>query len=183
MFSLRLDDRTSLRLYEEADAEELNAVVDANREYLSRWMPWAPKQTQENALEFIRMGRKQFADNQGFQAAIVEDGRIVGGIGFHQLDWENRSTSIGYWIAEAAQRRGIVTRAVAALVEHAFGVWKLNRVEIHAATENQRSRAVALRLGFTEEGVLRQTERVGDRFVDHVLYAMLAQDWRPPPDR
>jgi ribosomal-protein-serine acetyltransferase len=183
MFSLRLDDRTSLRLYEEADAEELNGVVAANREYLSRWMPWAPKQTQENALEFIRMGRKQFADNQGFQAAIVEDGRIVGGIGFHQLDWENRSTSIGYWIAEAAQRRGIVTRAVAALVDHAFGVWKLNRVEIHAGTENERSRAVALRLGFTEEGVLRQTERVGDRFVDHVLYAMLAQDWRPPPDR
>jgi ribosomal-protein-serine acetyltransferase len=183
MFSLRLDDRTSLRLYEEADAEELNGVVAANREYLSRWMPWAPKQTQENALEFIRTGRKQFADNQGFQAAIVEDGRIVGGIGFHQLDWENRSTSIGYWIAEAAQRRGIVTRAVAALVDHAFGVWKLNRVEIHAGTENERSRAVALRLGFTEEGVLRQTERVGDRFVDHVLYAMLAQDWRPPPDR
>jgi ribosomal-protein-serine acetyltransferase len=129
------------------------------------------------------MGRKQFADNQGFQATIVDDGRIVGGIGFHQLDWENRSTSIGYWIAEAAQRRGIVTRAVAALVDHAFKVWKLNRVEIQAATDNERSRAVPLRLGFTEEGVLRQTERVGDRFVDHVVYAMLAQDWRPPPDR
>lgn len=182
MFTLRLDERTSLRLFEESDAEELYEVAAANREYLSRWMPWAPKQTLENALEFIRMGRKQFAENQGFQAAIVEDGRIVGGIGFHRLDWENKSTSMGYWIAESSQGRGTVTRAVAALLDHAFGVWKLNRVEIHAGTGNGRSRAVPARLGFAEEGVLRQAERVGDRFVDHVVYAMLAQDWRPRAD-
>ena len=178
MFSLGLDERTCLRLFEEADAQELYEVVVANREYLSRWMPWAPKQTPENTLEFIRVSRRQFAENNGFQAAIVEDGRIVGVTGFHSIDWENLSTTIGYWIAAEAQGRGTVTRAVGALVDHAFGVWKLNRVEIHAAPENDRSRAIPRRLGFAEEGLLRQAERVGDRFVDHVLYAMLAQDWR-----
>jgi ribosomal-protein-serine acetyltransferase len=59
-------------------------------------------------------------------------------------------------------------------------MWKLNRVEIRAAVANERSRAIPRRLGFTEEGVLRQAERVGDRFVDHVLYAMLAEDWQSP---
>jgi ribosomal-protein-serine acetyltransferase len=176
---VRLDDRTCLRLFEESDAGELYDVVLANREYLSRWMPWAPKQTPENALEFIRISRRQLAENNGFQAAIVDDGAIIGTIGFHRLDWENLSTSIGYWIAEPAQGRGIVTRAVAHLVDHAFGVWKLNRVEIHAAPDNERSQAIPRRLGFSEEGVLRQAERVGDRFVDHVVYAMLAADWRP----
>jgi ribosomal-protein-serine acetyltransferase len=181
VFTLRLDDRCCLRLFEESDAEELYAVVLENREYLSRWMPWAPKQTPENTLEFIRTSRRQLGENQGFQAAIVEDGRIVGTIGFHRVDWENLSTSIGYWIAESAQGRGNATRAVAALVDHAFRVWKLNRVEIQAAVDNERSRAIPRRLGFVEEGVLRQVERVGDRFVDHVVYAMLAHDWSPSP--
>lgn len=180
MFTCVLDERTYLRLLEDDDAEELYGVIAANREYLSRWMPWAPDQTLEGTLEFIRASRRQFGQNQGFQAAIVEDQRIVGVLGFHRLDWENRLTSIGYWIAEPAQGRGTVTRAVSKLVEHAVRVWKLNRVEIHAAVDNERSRAIPLRLSFREEGVLRQAERVGDRFVDHVVYAMLADEWPAP---
>lgn len=177
MLSFRIDDRRCLRLLEEADAEELYALVGANREFLARWMPWAGSQTLENTLGFIRSSRKQLAVNQGFQAAIVDDGRIVGVLGFHRLDWENRSTSIGYWVAEQSQGRGTVTQAVRALVDHAFRTWKLNRIEIRAGIENERSRAIPGRLGFKQEGVLRQAERIGDRFVDHALYAMLVEDW------
>jgi RimJ/RimL family protein N-acetyltransferase len=50
------------------------------------------------------------------------------------------------------------------------------RVEIRAAPENARSRAIPERLGFTQEGTLRQVERVGDRYLDNVVYAMLAED-------
>jgi ribosomal-protein-serine acetyltransferase len=50
------------------------------------------------------------------------------------------------------------------------------RVEIRAAPENARSRAIPGRLGFTQEGTLRQVERVGDRYLDNVVYAMLAED-------
>jgi ribosomal-protein-serine acetyltransferase len=176
-----LDEQTHLRLFEESDAEGLYAVIVANREYLSRWMPWAPRQTLEGTLTFIRASRQQLADNQGFQTAIVQQDQIVGVLGFHRIDWENRATTIGYWIAEAAQGRGTMTRSVAALADHAFRFWKLNRVEIRAAVENERSRAIPRRLGFVEEGVLRQSERVGDRFVDHVVYSMLAEDWSGVP--
>ena len=177
MFTYRLDERVSVRLYEESDAEELYAVTDANRDYLARWMPWAANQTLDGTREFIRAARKQLAENHGFQATIIDQGRIVGGLGFHNVDWENRSATIGYWIAEDAQGRGLVTRAVTALIEHAFGVWSLHRVEIHAAPENRRSRAIPERLGFTEEGVLREAERLGDRYLDHVVYGLLASEW------
>jgi ribosomal-protein-serine acetyltransferase len=176
-----LDEQTQLRLFEESDAEELYAVIAANRVYLSQWMPWAPNQTPDGTLAFIRTSRKQLADNQGFQTAIVQDGRIVGVLGFHSIDWENLSTTIGYWIAEDAQGRGTITRSVAALTEHAFRVWKLNRVEIRAAVGNDRSRAIPVRLGFVQEGVRRQSERLGDRYIDHVVYSMLAQDWSGSP--
>ena len=83
------------------------------------------------------------------------------------------STSIGYWLAESAQRRGTMTRAVQTLLDHAFGVWQLHRVEIRAAVNNTRSRAIPERLGFNQEGVLRAAERIGKRYTDQVVYAML----------
>ncbi len=177
MLERDLGDRRQLRLLEESDAEELYDVIVVNRPYLSRWMPWAPVQTLETTLAFIRASRRQLAENQGFQVAIVDQDAIVGTIGFHRIDWLNRSTSVGYWLAESAQGAGTMTAAVRALVEHAFGRWRLNRVELRAGVENIRSRAIAERLGFVEEGILREAEMVGDRYVNHVVYALLARDW------
>ncbi len=110
-----------LHLLEESDAQELYAVIDANRDHLARWMPWAAGQTLEDTLAFIQRTREQLASNDGFQTAVIEDGQIVGVIGFHSVSWQHRSTSVGYWLAESAQRRGTMMRAVRALVDHAFG--------------------------------------------------------------
>jgi ribosomal-protein-serine acetyltransferase len=178
MLPQRLDDRRTLRLVEHSDAQELYDVVLANREHLAAWMPWAAGQTLDSTIAFLDASRKQLAGSQGFQAAIVQDAEIVGVIGYHRVDWENRSTSVGYWLAESAQGHGTITAATRALVDHAFDRWKLNRLDIRAGVENRRSRAVAERLGFKLEGVLREAERLGDRYVDHAVYAMLARDWR-----
>ncbi|HEX3691673.1 MAG TPA: GNAT family protein [Solirubrobacteraceae bacterium] len=182
MLTHMLDERRWLRLLEESDAEELYAVVDANRAYLAQWMPWAEKDDLEKVRDFIRSSR-QIADNGEFSLAIVDDDRIVGTVGFHRVDRANRSTSIGYWIAEGAQGRGTVTLAVSALLDYAFGAWNLNRIEIRAGAGNARSRAIPERLGFTQEGVRRQAERVGDRWVDHAVYAILASEWAQRSDR
>ena len=169
----------ALRLPEEADAQELYDLIDANREHLLPWMPWAhTHRSAEDVLPFIRLTRKQIADNDGLQTVIVDPGgRIVGMIGTHGVDWRNAMTSIGYWIAQAEQGRGTMTAAVRAYVDHAFGTWKLNRVTIQAAVDNARSRAIPERLGFRQEGILREAERVGERRLDGVVYAMLAADW------
>jgi ribosomal-protein-serine acetyltransferase len=177
MFSFDLGDGVSLRPLEESDVEELYAVIDSDRAYLAEWLPWAAAQTLEGTREFLGTTRRQLAENNGFQAAIVSGGRIIGVVGFHRVDWGNRSATIGYWLASDAQGRGTMTRAVRALVDWAFAGWSLNRVEIQAAVENRRSRAVPQRLGFLEEGTLRQVERVGDRFVDGVIYSVLASEW------
>jgi ribosomal-protein-serine acetyltransferase len=171
------DPRFQLRILEDCDAEDLYAVVDANRDHLTRWLPWAAGQTLEDTVTFIRSTRRQLANDDGFQTVIVEDGRMIGMVGFHGVSWGHRSTSIGYWLAEAAQGRGTMTRAVQALADHAFTVWQLNRVEIRAAVDNSRSRSIPERLGFRQEGVLRKAELVGDRYVDHIVYVTLASEW------
>ena len=166
-----------LRRLEESDADELYRLIDANRAYLAAWMPWADAQTPDGTLEFVRMTRRQEALNNGFQVALVTEDRIVGIVGFHSVNWPHGSTSIGYWLDEGHQGRGLMTRAVHTLVNHAFGVWDLHRVEIQAAVDNRRSRAIPERLGFREEGVRREAERIGERYNDLAVYAMLAPEW------
>jgi ribosomal-protein-serine acetyltransferase len=166
-----------LRLLEKSDAEELYALVKAHRDYLAHWMPWAAAQTLDDTVAFIQHTRQQLAANDGFQTAITEDSHIIGVVGFHGVSWQHRSTSIGYWLDESAQGRGIMTRAVRALIDHAFGNWRLHRVEIRAGVDNAPSRAVPERLGLTREGVAREAERIGDGYVDQVVYATLAREW------
>jgi ribosomal-protein-serine acetyltransferase len=49
---------------------------------------------------------------------------------------------------------------------------------MECAAGNTGSRMVAERLGFSQEGVMRQAAWLNDRFVDHVMYGLLAQEWR-----
>ena len=165
-----------LRPLRAADAPELQALVEANREHLSRWMPWAADQDLPGCEKFIADAEAQLARDDGFQAAIAPAGPIVGVVGFHPIDWTNRNTTIGYWLAEDHQGKGLMTTIVRALVDHAFEEWNLHRIEIHCAPGNHRSRAIPERLGFREEATLRETELVEGRWLDSVVYGLVAGD-------
>ena len=75
-------------------------------------MPWAAGRQRgvEQQLEYIRRSLAQLAEDDGFQAAIFDGGAIVGSIGFHRIDWTNRATSLGYWLAETSQGRGTLSQ-------------------------------------------------------------------------
>jgi ribosomal-protein-serine acetyltransferase len=176
MLSPRLDS-LGVRPLEEADASELHALVEANRDHLARWMPWAASQDLAGTERFIVEAEEQFARDDGFQAKVAPEGEIVGVAGFHAVDWVNRNTSLGYWLAEDAQGKGTMSAVVRALLDHAFYEWELHRVEIHCAPENRRSRAIPERFGFREEARLRETELVGGRYLDSVVYGLLESEW------
>jgi ribosomal-protein-serine acetyltransferase len=94
------------------------------------------------------------------------------------MSWEKRQAEIGYWLDKDTQGKGIITRATTTLVTYAFQEYGLNKVEIHAAVGNKKSRAVPERLGFTQEGILRQTEWLNGRAHDMVVYGVLASEWK-----
>lgn len=165
-----------IRPLETGDAAELYALVRANPD-LEEWMPWAAEQDLAATERFIAAGEEQLRDGNGFQAAIEPEKGIVGVLGLHTIDWVNRNTSIGYWLAKGARGRGLMTAAVSAVLDHAFGELELHRIEIHCAPENRPSRAIPERLGFREEARLRETELVGGRYLDSIVYGMLAEEW------
>lgn len=178
MFSHQISGDIYLKLLELNDATDLFAITDGSRNYLREWLPWVDgTKSVDDSKSFIEMTMNQYASNNGFQAGIWFCNQLVGCIGFHAMDWANRKTSIGYWLAEDFQGHGIMTQATQALVDIAITEYKLNRVEISAAVENQKSRAIPERLGFEEEGCLHQNEWLYDHFVDHILYATLQSKW------
>ncbi len=178
MFRIPLENGTTLRLLEKHHAPALFAAIERDRAALREWLPWLDRTTEVAHTEaFIELTRKQWGENQGFQAAIWQDEQLVGMIGFHAIHWANRKTSIGYWLATEFQGRGIMTRACREMLRLAFEEWRLTRVEIRCASGNARSQAVATRLGFTREGVARKAEHLYGQVVDHVVFGMTDEDW------
>lgn len=179
MFCLRLDASTYVRPLESRDAQPLFEAIRENVEHLRPWMPWAETtRSADDTLAYIKTTLEQIGKENGFIAIIIHDGKPAGGCGLHRIDRANRFTTLGYWIAKKIEGRGYVTRTTAAMVDWAIFDQDLHRVELRAAVENRRSRAVAERLGFQQEGVARDAERIGERYHSLVVYSMLGPDWR-----
>jgi ribosomal-protein-serine acetyltransferase len=73
-----------------------------------------------------------------------------------------------------------MTAAVAALTDHALSTWELARVSVWVATGNARSCAIPERLGYRQEAILPEAQRVGGRDLDLVVYSMAVEDWARP---
>jgi ribosomal-protein-serine acetyltransferase len=178
MFTRVIDDATELRLIEERHAEEYYALC---RRSGGRFYWLRDGYSLEDARAFIRRDlAENFARNNGFQAGIWHEGRLVGAVRFNDVNWRHKSTSLGWWVDEASEGRGLVAKAVKVMIAYAFNEMKLNRLEAYCHADNQRSRALAERLGFKHEGTLRSAEARGDGFVDVAVYGLLASEWGRP---
>lgn len=179
MFTLRVDNEIELNLFLPQQAGELFFLLDSNRHYLRTWLPWvdeilSPQQYQS----IISMWLDQFRNRISMNLAIRYRGTLVGSISFNHFDWYNRQTSIGYYIAENAQGKGIVSRAFTAMIQYAFSELGLNRIEVRCGEKNFKSRAIPERLGFTYEGCIRDGENLNGRFHNLYVYSLLAREWK-----
>jgi len=163
------------------DAREMFALIDAHRADLTRWVTWVDATLSlDDVRRYARFAQSHFERLTHFEYSIRENGAIAGGIGLYHDDRGSRTGHIGYWLAPGARGRGLITRAAAALTTRAFRELTLHRLEIRCVVENSKSRAVAERLGYTLEGVLKEASLLHGRFRDLALYAMLAEHWAPP---
>ena len=121
---------------------------------------------------------------EAIPAAMIYNGHFAG---ISTLEIQERYVvkkgELGYWVSEQFQGKGIVTRSCQQLLKHAFTHLGLNRIVLrfkHVSDDNEngRSRRVAERLGFTQEGVQRQGGVARGEFMDMVVYSLLAEEWK-----
>jgi ribosomal-protein-serine acetyltransferase len=179
MFIHIIDDNVSLKLIELNDADRIFALTDKSRYYLREWLPWLDTTNNvEDTKDFIRICLRGYAENKSLNTVILLNGEIVGIAGFNSINWSNKTAYIGYWLGEEFQGNGIMTKVAKALINYAFIHLDLNKVEIRAAVENNKSKNVPERLGFVNEGTIRQAEWLYDHYVDHMVYGILASEWK-----
>lgn len=142
-----------------------------------------PVHTPEQARAWLagRVG----ADRVHWAVSDSATGEVVGRVGLHRIDDEQRDAEIGYGVLAGRRRTGVARQAVEAALRHAFGGLGLARVSLRHAVGNQASCAVARACGFTLEGVERSALDHGDGVRhDAHLHARLATDPNgplPPP--
>jgi len=180
LFIYRIDPNTYLRILELRDAEQVFKLVDKDRENLAKYLPWVTSSKAMTDTEaFISAELGRYAKNNGFTSGIFYKDEFVGCIGIHDVNWSNKKTSIGYWLGSEFQGNGIMSLSCKGIVTYCFEHLQLNRVEIRARVDNIKSRAIPERLGFKNEGTIRQDEYNNGEFFDHVVYGMIASEWKP----
>lgn len=179
MFVFEVDEEITLKMLDIYDAERLFNIIDSSREILREWLPWLDDTTSVlDSKQFIENAFQLYAEKVALTVGIFFSNELVGIAGFNTFDWRNRIGSIGYWLGKDVQGKGIMTRSVRAFIDYGFQSLELNRIEIRAAYANYKSRAIPERLGFKQEGIIRQAEWLYDHYVDHVVYGMLANEWQ-----
>jgi ribosomal-protein-serine acetyltransferase len=176
-FCHTVNEQTELRLIDVQHSGELFKLFEANRQHLRRWHPWVDHLRSAAAVErAIASWQQLYTNKKACHAGIWFKGRFCGMVSYLNVDCTNHWTPMCYWLDEAHQGQGIMTACCRVMVAHGFAAWKLNRITIECATENTRSRAIAERLGFKLEGVVRGIQWLHDRFVDAAMYGLLRSD-------
>lgn len=173
-----IDDDITIRLLNYADVDSLYLLVTENRGYLQEWLPWVIHyNSKKAAIDFIENSLKMYNENLEMQCAILYKENLIGVIGFHKFDWINNITSIGYWISEKFQGKGIISSCVNYLLGYAFNLINMNRVEIRCAVDNYKSSKIPVKFGFKLEGCLREAEFLNGKYLNINLYSLLKSDY------
>lgn len=176
--------------------DDWRAWSDLRRESRGFLTPWEPSWPADAlTLAAFRRRLRQYArDRQagsGHPFLIFRRGKaagggrsrradeLVGGVSLTNLRRGVAQTaSLGYWTGERHARRGYMQAALELLLDWSFGPLALHRVEAACLPANQPSRRLLEKLGFAEEGLARGYLMIDGRWQDHVLYGLLAEDWR-----
>ena len=175
MDEIVVDSEITIRPRSVDHADEMFAAIDRQRDYLSEFLPWVEgTKTVDDTIAWAGVSYDPANERGGI---IFYRDLLAGGIEIRGIASRNHSANIGYWLDRDLQGRGIVTRCCRRLIEIGFTECGLNRVEIKAAVNNTRSREIAERLGFSREGVLRQSMIVAGRPLDMAVFSLLRPEW------
>ncbi|HEX5752930.1 MAG TPA: GNAT family protein [Archangium sp.] len=165
-------------------------LVPALPEHVDLWMalrdepvsrklvPMEPA-TRESLLKRLQESTSDLSDPKatGFRWMVELEGRIIGTVAARELSRFQGRIEIGYMLSSAYHGRGIGTRAVGMVLERLFAWPFLHRVWLTTAADNLASQALARKLGFTLEGVMREHFFIDGQRKDQQVWGLLRSEW------
>jgi ribosomal-protein-serine acetyltransferase len=178
MMVLKVSEHIELRQIQLSDALDIFNIIDSQRTYLGKWLPFVAFTKGVSDIEkfidsVVNVPKEEFEH----VFTIRKKDKIIGIISFKGTDKTNKKTEIGYWLSEKFQRQGIMTQCVQKLCDFAFTEQGLNRVQLKVAIGNIPSKNIPKRLGFQLEGIERNGELLtGSLYTDLEVYSKLRRD-------
>lgn len=177
--------RCLLRPAAPRDWRDWAALRAESRAFLKPWEPTWPADALSRAAFDRRLRRQaqEWRSDEAYNFLIFDrhSEELTGGLGLSNVRRGVAQTAmLGYWVGERYARRGFVGEAAALLLDFAFGRLRLHRVEAACVPGNAASRGLLKKLGFAEEGYARSYLCIDGGWCDHILYAMIVDDWRRP---
>jgi ribosomal-protein-alanine N-acetyltransferase len=175
--------RVVLRPPERGDWAAWSALRQESREFLTPWEPSWPSDALGRGAYRRRLARyaMDWRTDQGYSFFVFRPGddALVGGIGLSNVRRGVAETaSLGYWTGQRYARQGYMTEALAQSLEFAFLRLRLHRIEAACLPTNAPSRGLLLKCGFREEGYASKYLCIDGKWQDHVLFALLREEWR-----
>jgi [ribosomal protein S5]-alanine N-acetyltransferase len=173
--------RLFLRLPERGDYEAWATLRARSRNFLMPWEPSWPPDALSRAAFRARLARyaEDWRTDQGYNLFIfTHDGTLIGGVSLSNLRrGVSETASLGYWVGEPFARQGYMTVALPLVLEFSFDHLRLHRVEAACLPSNIPSRSLLVRAGFQQEGYARRYLCIEGKWQDHLLFAILREDW------
>jgi UDP-4-amino-4,6-dideoxy-N-acetyl-beta-L-altrosamine N-acetyltransferase len=167
-------ERIYLRPMEENDADDI--VRWRNAEYIIKMMFSDDRITKEGHIEWFRnIDRKKRLD---YMICIKADDKSIGSINLSDIDLKNQKAELGIYIGEQEyQGQGFASEAMKLLLDHAFNKISIRRIYLKVLSFNQPAINLYKKIGFKEEGVLRQDIYKSGAFQDVIIMGILKDEW------
>jgi len=166
-----------LRNWKDEDAQQLALIANNKKIFNNLRDAFPHPYFLEDAKEFISFAQKE--ENVSTIFAIEVDGKAMGSIGaFLKEDVYRKNVEIGYYLTEECWGKGIMTKAIIALVKYIFDSFDVNRVYAEPFARNLSSRKVLEKAGFRLEAVLKSNVIKNGVIEDSCIYSVLKDDFR-----
>ena len=171
--------RLTLTLAPPEAAPRVVAYQRENWDHVARWS--GPRGSDELSVANWRRRLEQFAADERAGTAVRLmlfpernlAGPVLGIVNFTQIfRGPFQACYLGYALDYRLEGRGLMREALEAAIRHVFDVLKLHRIMANYMPANERSAALARRLGFVPEGIARDYLYIDGAWRDHVLTAL-----------
>jgi RimJ/RimL family protein N-acetyltransferase len=160
--------------------EDKNEVFEYRSDTATnKYQGWIPT-TLFDVETFIGKISKQINEPETwFQFVIIEKEtqKIIGDLGIHFFDNENKQAEIGCTLNKNFQNKGYATESVKRVIDYLFKDLNKHRIITSIDPKNKNSIRLVERIGFRKEAHFVESIFINGRWVDDLIYAMIEKDW------
>jgi ribosomal-protein-alanine N-acetyltransferase len=169
--------RAHLRLLERSDREAFLEAVERSR---ALHRPWSdPPGTTAAFAAYLRSHRPP--EDAPLAVILNADDALIGTYSISQIFLGDfKSAYLGYYVFEPFAAQGYMSEGMRLVFRYAFGTLGLHRLQANVQPGNERSIELLRATGWREEGYARRYLKIGGRWRDHLMFAILAEDPVPP---